>query len=162
MKEEAEVVADRPHAAEPPHAVHVRVRAGMRRPHNWMQLAKFCAVGGSGYVVNLSVFALCVEAIGLHYLLGATVAFVAAVTNNFWWNRHWTFKAGVGHAGFQAARFFTVSVAAFLFAATVLELLVSVAELPEVPSQAISIVAATPLNFIGNKMWSFRIEVSRD
>jgi putative flippase GtrA len=53
-------------------------------------------------------------------------------------------------------------VAAFLFAASVLELLVSVAELPELPSQAIAIVAATPLNFIGNKMWSFRIELSRD
>jgi putative flippase GtrA len=84
------------------------------------------------------------------------------VTNNFWWNRNWTFRARGGHAGFQAARFFTVSVAAFLFAALVLELLVSVAELPKLPSQAIAVVVATPLNFIGNKMWSFRIELSRD
>jgi putative flippase GtrA len=157
MSDEAEAAV-----AEGSHALHVRVRSGMRRPHNWVQLIKFCAVGGSGYVVNLSVFALCVEAIGLHHLLGATIAFVVAVTNNFWWNRHWTFRAGQGHAGFQAARFLTVSVAAFLFAATVLELLVSVAGLPELPSQALSIVAATPLNFIGNKMWSFRIELSRD
>jgi putative flippase GtrA len=127
-----------------------------------VQLIKFCAAGGSGYVVNLCVFALCVEVLGLHHLIGATVAFIVAVLNNFWWNRHWTFKAGQGHAGFQAARFFIVSVAAFLFAATVLELLVSVVELPELPSQAIAIVAATPLNFIGNKMWSFRIELSRD
>jgi putative flippase GtrA len=44
----------------------------------------------------------------------------------------------------------------------VLELLVSVADVPELPAQAISIVAATPLNFIGNKMWSFAIELSRD
>ena len=43
-----------------------------------------------------------------------------------------------------------------------LELLVSVAGVAELPAQAISIVAATPLNFIGNKMWSFRIELSRD
>jgi putative flippase GtrA len=148
--------------AERSHALHVRVRSGLRKPHNWVQLIKFCAVGGSGYVVNLSVFALCVEVIGLHHLVGATAAFVVAVMNNFWWNRHWTFRAGQGHAGFQAARFFIVSVAAFLFAASVLELLVSVAELPELPSQAIAIVAATPLNFIGNKMWSFRIELSRD
>jgi putative flippase GtrA len=148
--------------AERSHALHLRVRAGLRKPHNWVQLVKFCAVGASGYVVNLSVFALCVEAIGLHHLIGATAAFVVAVTNNFWWNRHWTFKAKRGRAGFQAARFFTVSVAAFLFAATVLQLLVDVAKLPEVPSQAIAVIAATPLNFIGNKMWSFRIELSRD
>ena len=148
--------------AERPHALHVRVRSGLRRPHNWVQLVKFCAVGASGYVVNLCVFALCVEAIGLHHLVGATVAFVVAVTNNFWWNRYWTFKARGGHAGFQAARFFTVSVAAFLFAAAILQLLVGVADMPEVPAQAVAIIAATPLNFIGNKMWSFRIELSRD
>ena len=151
-----------PVVAERPHALHLRVRAGLRKPHNWLQLFKFCAVGASGYVVNLTVFALCVEVLDLHHLAAATAAFVVAVTNNFWWNRHWTFRAGVGHAGFQAARFFTVSVAAFLFAALVLELLVSVAELPKLPSQAIAIVVATPLNFMGNKMWSFRIELSRD
>jgi putative flippase GtrA len=134
----------------------------LRRPHNWLQLVKFCVVGGSGYVVNLSVFAACVELLDLHHLIAATAAFVVAVTNNFWWNRHWTFKARGGHAGFQAARFFTVSIAAFLFAAAMLELLVSVVGVPELPAQALSIVTATPLNFIGNKMWSFRIVLSRD
>jgi dolichol-phosphate mannosyltransferase len=138
------------------------VRAGLRRPHNWVQLVKFCTVGASGYVVNLSVFAFCVEVLDVHHLVAATVAFVVAVLNNFWWNRYWTFRVRHGRAGFQAARFFTVSVAAFLFAASILELLVSVAELPELPAQAISIVAATPLNFIGNKMWSFSLELARD
>jgi putative flippase GtrA len=140
---------------------HVRIRAGLRRPHNWVQLVKFCAVGGSGYVVNLCVFAIAVELLGVHHLVGATLAFLVAVTNNFWWNRHWTFKARGGHAGFQAARFFTVSVVAFVFAATVLELLVR-AGMAELPAQALSIVAATPLNFVGNKMWSFAIELTRE
>jgi len=148
--------------AQRPSAAHLRVRAGLRRPHNWFQLVKFCLVGGSGYVVNLTVFAICVNGLGVHHLVGATVAFVVAVTNNFWWNRHWTFRARGGHAGFQAARFFTVSIAAFLFAAAVLELLVSVVGVAELLAQAISIVAATPLNFIGNKMWSFAIELHRD
>ena len=135
--------------------VHTRVRQGMARPHNWVQLVKFCTVGASGYVVNLAVFAVAVEVGNLHHLVAATMAFVVAVSNNFWWNRHWTFSARGGHAGFQAARFFTVSIGAFLVAATVLELLVSVAEMREILAQAISVVAATPLNFVGNKMWSF-------
>lgn len=143
------------------HGVHVRVRAGLRRSHNWIQLLKFCAVGASGYAVNLAVFFVCVELLGLHYLLAATVAFVVAVTNNFWWNRHWTFRAKGGSARFQAPRFFTVSIVAFLFAALVLELLVGVAGMPEVAAQAIAIAAATPLNFIGNKMWSFALELAR-
>ncbi len=141
-------------SAEPLRA-HTRVRHGLRRPHNWVQLVKFCAVGGSGYAVNLCVFTLAVAVFDLHHLAGATMAFVVAVMNNFWWNRHWTFGARDGHAGFQAARFFTVSVFAFAFAAAVLEALVRFAQVPEVSAQAISIVVATPLNFIGNKMWSF-------
>jgi putative flippase GtrA len=146
-------------ATAPP--VHRRVKHGLRRPHNWVQLFKFFAVGGSGYAVNLFVFWVMHEKIGVHYLGAATVAFVVAVFNNFWWNRHWTFGAREGHAGFQAARFFFVSTVAFFFALAVLTVLVSVAGVPELPAQAISIVVATPLNFVGNKMWSFSRHVRR-
>lgn len=135
--------------------MHARVRHGLRKPHNWIQLSKFFAVGGSGYVVNLTVFTLANRVAGVHHLVAATLAFLVAVINNFWWNRHWTFGARAGHAGFQAARFLVVSVIAFLFAAGVLQLLVAGAGVTPVVAQAISLIAATPLNFIGNKMWSF-------
>jgi dolichol-phosphate mannosyltransferase len=138
-----------------PQRAHTRVRHGMKKPHNWVQLGKFVAVGGSGYAVNLIVFSIVYGLLDLHHLIAATAAFVVAVFNNFWWNRHWTFGARDGHAGFQAARFFAVSTLAFLFALAILELLVRNTGLPEVVAQAISLVAATPLNFIGNKMWSF-------
>jgi dolichol-phosphate mannosyltransferase len=149
-----------PEAAETTSEVrlHTRVRHGVKRQHNWIQLVKFCAVGGSGYVVNLCVFTIAYEVASLHHLAAATVAFVVAVFNNFWWNRHWTFGehgARDHHAGFQAARFFTVSVLAFLFAAAVLESLIRWTEISPIVAQAISIVAATPLNFVGNKMWTF-------
>ena len=142
-------------APEPRMRTHTRVREGMGRRHNWVQLVKFGVVGGSGYVVNLAVFAAAVTLADVHHLVAATIAFVVAVSNNFWWNRHWTFGARDGHAGFQAARFFSVSVGAFVFGAAILELLVNVAGVPEIGAQAISIAAATPLNFVGNKMWSF-------
>jgi putative flippase GtrA len=134
---------------------HVRLRDGMRQTHNWVQLGKFCVVGGSGYVINIAVFALLAVGLDVNHLLAATVAFLVAVLNNFWLNRHWTFAARDGHAGFQAARFLTVSSLAFLFSLGMLELLVSGAGVPKVAAQAISIAAATPLNFLGNKMWSF-------
>jgi putative flippase GtrA len=135
--------------------VRARLRAGLRKSENWVELIKFTAVGGSGYVVNLAVFAFATSSLNLHHLAAAAVAFAVAVLNNFWWNRHWTFGASDGHAGFQAARFFAVSLFAFVFAAAVLEALVRFTEMPALGAQAISIVAATPLNFIGNKMWSF-------
>jgi putative flippase GtrA len=127
----------------------------MRKPANWVQLVKFSAVGASGYVVNLAVYGTLVKALDVHYILAAMLAFCVAVTNNFLWNRHWTFRATDGHMGFQAARFFTVSVLALGLNLIVLELLVSVAEVEKLLAQAIAILAATPLNFIGNKLWSF-------
>jgi putative flippase GtrA len=135
-------------------AVHTRVRHGLRKPHNWIQLLKFFVVGGSGYVVNLAVFTFAVEIAGIHHIAAATLGWIAGVTNNFWWNRHWTFGAQAGHPGWQAGRFFAVSVVAFLFGLGVLQLLVDTGMNQEL-AQTFAIVAATPLNFLGNKMWSF-------
>jgi len=132
-----------------------RVHLGTRRPANWVQLVKFGLVGGSGYVVNLLVFAALTELAGLHHIGAAIGAFCVAVSNNFLWNRTWTFRARDGHAGFQAARFFTVSLVGLAFNLALLELLVTVAGMPELPAQALAVAFAMPVNFIGNKLWTF-------
>jgi putative flippase GtrA len=132
-----------------------RIGFATREPGNWVELLKFALVGGSGYVVNLVVFALLTEAAGLHHIAAAIGAFAVAVTNNFLWNRHWTFRAGDGHAGFQAARFLTVSVAGLALNLVLLELLVSSAGAPELPAQAIAVALSMPVNFVGNKLWTF-------
>ena len=85
-----------------------RARRALGRRHNWLQLAKFCAVGASGYLVNLAVFAILVDS-GLHYLLAATGSFLVAVTNNYIWNRLWTFRGQRGHVAYQGLRFLVVS-----------------------------------------------------
>jgi dolichol-phosphate mannosyltransferase len=112
-------------------------------------------VGGSGYVINLVVFDLLAEGVGIHHLLAAVGAFCVAITNNFLLNRHWTFRAGDGHAGFQAMRFFAVSVVALLINLFVLEALVSQSSLGDLTAQAIAVAIAMPFNFLGNKLWTF-------
>ena len=142
-----------------------RIGRGTRRSENWVQLLQFGLVGASGYVVNLTVFAVLTGAglffrdgsdgLGVHSIPAAVIAFCVAVTNNFLWNRHWTFDATHGHAGFQAARFLTVSVAALGINLVVLELLIQLADVSELPAQAIAVAVAMPFNFIGNKIWTF-------
>ena len=132
-----------------------RVSGALRRPHNWWQLLKFCVVGASGYFVNLAVFTLLVEGFGAHYLLAATCSFLVAVTNNYTWNRLWTFSHQRGHYAYQGMRFLVVSTTALCANLLVLYVLVQ-AGLSEVPAQAIAIVLVTPVNFVGNKLWSFR------
>jgi putative flippase GtrA len=132
-----------------------RLGAAARRPASWWQLIKFGLVGGSGYLVNLGVFALLSSNLGVHHAIAAIGAFAVAVSSNFFWNRHWTFAAGNGHAGFQAARFFAVSLAALLINLAVLEALVGGTSLGDLPAQAIAVAVAMPFNFLGNKLWTF-------
>ena len=135
---------------------HIRIRHGVRHPENWLQLVRFVTVGASGYVVNLGVFALCVHLLGIDYRISAVIAYVFSVLNNFWLNRHWTFGAKEEHPVGQGARFFAVSTVAFAFSYLVLIALVDGAGLSKVPAQAVAIVASTPMNFLGQKLWSFR------
>ena len=130
------------------------VRA-LRSPHNWIQLAKFGIVGTTGYVVNLAVYALLLNEANLHYVAAATGSFLVAASWNYWWNRTWTFRAQRGHFGIQGMRFFIVSATVYGANIAVLAALVS-AGLGKIVAQAVAAVLVTPLNFLGNKLWSFR------
>jgi putative flippase GtrA len=132
-----------------------RVRQGVRRSANWLQLARFCTVGVAGYAINLATFALCTGPFGLDYRVAATMAFLVAVTNNFTWNRRWTFSLSGGRRHVQALRFLGVSGAAFVFNVVLLQLLVAAGGVPEILAQALAVAAATPLAFAGNKLWTF-------
>jgi putative flippase GtrA len=146
-----------PSAAAESSIALARARFGraLRRPHNWVQLAKFCTVGATGYIVNLSVYTALLLGAGLDYRLAATCSFLVAVTNNYTWNRLWTFRGERGHVAYQGMRFLVVSLLAYLGNLIWLTGLVSLG-LHKVLAQAIAIILVTPFNFAGNKLWSFR------
>jgi len=135
---------------------HLRLLHGMRRPANWLQLVRFGLVGATGFFVNLGVYALFVHPVGVDYRVASIAAWLGAVANNFVLNRHWTFDARDGSARFQALRFLVVSLAAEAFSLLLLTLLVQDAGVEKVAAQAIAVASAMPLNFLGNKLWSFR------
>ncbi len=147
MHEEATAVGLRP---------HIRLLHGMRRPANWLQLVRFGLVGAVGFVVNLAVYTLFVHGLGVEYRVASVAAWIVAVANNFVWNRHWTFDAGEGVAHHQAMRFLLVSVVTEIISLLLLTLLVESGGFSKVPAQALAVAAATPLSFLGNKLWSFR------
>jgi putative flippase GtrA len=132
-----------------------RAWASLRSLRNWQQLGKFCVVGAVGYLINLAVYDALLHG-GLHYLLAATVSFLVAVTSNYTWNRLWTFREHRGHVGIQGMRFLVVSLVALGANLLVLHVLVAAEGLDKLVAQAVAIVIVTPLNFVGNKLWSFR------
>ena len=125
----------------------------LRSPRNWIELAKFSIVGATGYVVNLIVYAALLG-IGAHK--AAVVSFVVSAANNYVWNRLWTFAHQRGNFAYQGMRFFVVAFVGLLVNQFWLVVFLDVLGLGKIVSQAIAIVLVLPLNFLGNKLWSFR------
>jgi putative flippase GtrA len=133
--------------------VHMRLLYGMRHPHNWLQLMRFCIVGASGFAINLVIYRLAYKHLGVDYQAAAAAAWIIAAASNFYWNRHWTFKAREGLVHHQAVRFMVVSLLALAI------VLVETGGLDKLVGQVLALAVATPANFVGNKLWSFRLDI---
>jgi dolichol-phosphate mannosyltransferase len=150
-------VARRGAAADEPLTGLPLLRSHLRHPANWLQLVQFGIVGSSGFVVNTLVYVFCLRELGLDYHVAAILAFCVAVTNNFVWNRAWTFRhrRDRRHAALQGARFLTVSVAALVPNLIILDILVRLG-MGKVVAQVIAVCLVVPISFLGNRLWSFR------
>ena len=142
-------------APAPPARVFRAPSIRTARRSDWEQLVRFCLVGGSGYVLNLTVFTLLVHGAGAHYAVAAVGAFSVAWTSNFILNKFWTFRRHGLPGDQQAARYLAVSLVALGLNLALLHLMVT-AGMPEVPAQALAIAAVMPVNFLLNRRWSFR------
>ena len=134
-------------------SVSARAASALRQRHNWVQLVKFGVVGASGFIINLAVYQA-ILGIGAHR--AAAVSFVVSAASNYWWNRHWTFAGQKGSFALQGARFYVVSLGAFIVNQLWLAIFLELMGLGKLVSQALAIILVTPLNFLGNKLWSFR------
>ena len=136
---------------------HHRVRIGIQRGENWLQLIRFGVVGASGNAVNLAAFAICVHVLGIDYKIASPIAYLVGTINNFIWNSRWTFNhKKEAHPIEQAAKFFIVSLVSFGVNYVILVGLVSATGMEKVLAQAIANICGIPVNFLGQKLWSFR------
>jgi putative flippase GtrA len=150
-----------------------------------LQFVRFCLVGGSGVIVNLIVFTLVLLvwqlALGHIHSAGGLVSsahglvvkkdtqglpavaaylanaagFIVSVMTNYYLNRRWTFRSTKDVSG-ELPKFFTVSLIAYGGQLAIFWLLREQAQLAPIPSQLMAIVFVMPINFIANKLWSFR------
>jgi putative flippase GtrA len=138
-----------------------------RLQRNAKQFVKFGLVGMSGVLVNLVVFNLTMRLWALlsgheggdlplrvEYLANG-LGFLVAVLSNYALNRRWTFQS-TGRKRHELPKFFVVSVTAYAVNALVFHVCRVQLELAPNPSQLIAIVCVMPINFIFNKLWSFK------
>lgn len=133
-----------------------RLGSGLRHPGNRKQLGRFLCVGASGYIVNTVAFFIFLHLAGLDYKLAFGVAFLFGCTNNFFWNRHWTFEAYHDHPARQAMRFLAVSLIVAVCAYAIMVGLVHTTDMWKVPADAIAWIVVTPISFVVQKLWSFK------
>lgn len=126
------------------------------------QFVKFCLVGATSTTIDLGLFAL-LRSMEVPLLLAQTLAFSVAVSNGFFWNRRWTFRArDPEQARRQYASFYAVNVVGFTLNTTLLLLfayLFLAAGFPQRQAELLGKMAAVPIvaiwNFSASKFWAF-------
>ena len=62
----------------------------LKNPKERTRFIRFAIVGAIGAVVDFAVLNLFLY-LGFSYVVSGTISFIAAVLNNFIWNRYWTY-----------------------------------------------------------------------
>lgn len=120
------------------------------------RVVKFICVGCAGYAFALALFALLHGPLGVDYRISAALGNAISFAANFFVNRRWTFAAHAGPLGPQAIRFATVSVLATMTNVLAVHVLVERAGLAAFGAEALAVVIATPVSYLGNRWWTFQ------
>ena len=75
-----------------------------------IRFVKFAVVGAVGSLIDISVMNLMTQVFHFPLVLGGSISFVCAVTNNFFGNRYWTYPDSRSrHVAHQLGMFFVVN-----------------------------------------------------
>ena len=118
------------------------------------QLTRYVIVGACGYVLAMALYAAEIAA-GVDPYVAVPPVFVANGLFNFFLNRLWSFPPSGLLLRTELGRFCVVALGSLVVNYASLYVLHDVAGNPPVPAQALAIVIATPVGFLGNKLWSF-------
>jgi putative flippase GtrA len=132
----------------------------MTSGHTGNQFVRFALVGSSGVLTNLAVYSGLIYLLFVHYLIAASISFVTAMSGNFILNLRWTFKT---HGrGFKAIRdqylkYAMVTLVSYGINILVLWILVDFWHWHKVLAQLTAIFMTTLSNFLGSKLWAFKL-----
>lgn len=125
-----EILARRPRLR--PLIARVSIRYGGERHKELERFLKFAFVGVIGTFVDLGisnflmkfVFRVTKESGGTPILIASTIGFVLAVSNNFIWNRYWTYPDSRSHPiWLQLGQFFAVNTVGLFIRVVIIALL---------------------------------------
>lgn len=120
------------------------------------KLLKFCVVGFSGMVVDFGVTWLCKEKLRWNKYVSNSLGFILAASNNYLWNRLWTFGSTDSNITRQWGSFLLISAVGLGLNNLIIYLLHGKLHLNFYLSKVIAIVLVTLWNFSMNYLITFR------
>lgn len=121
------------------------------------QFLKFGVVGASGAVISFIIYHALLH-VHVDLKVAFSIGFIAGGVNNYFWNRHWTFRSK-GHMGRELVQFLTVSGMALLLGIVITGLLDKNLPAFHLRNSLIWLcgtVGGMGVNFFVNKYWTFR------
>ncbi len=119
------------------------------------KFVKFCVVGFSGMVVDFGVTWLCKEKLHWNKYLSNSLGFVLAASNNYLWNRIWTFQSTSNHIPVEYGKFFLISLIGLGINNLVIYLLHDKLHWNFYLSKLLAIGVVTLWNFVMNYLFTF-------
>ena len=120
-----------------------------------IRIVRFAFVG----VINTLVFALIFFAMfriaNVHYLISTTLAYALATVNSFLINRSWTFDSRANSKK-KFVKFVFINVLSAGINSLLMYLFVDKACMNVIISQAVTILVTMCVNYVGNRLWTFR------
>lgn len=125
------------------------------RKQLYRQFVKFSIVGISGMVVDWLFYFVATRIFHLFYLIAKIISFIFAATNNYVWNRIWTFRSKQKKITTEFYKFFFVSTLGLGFNALIMYFLVGVLKLNDLLGWLLATLVVLFWNFAANKIWVF-------
>ena len=120
-----------------------------------VKFLKFCVVGFSGTAVDFGVTWLCKDKFGWNKYVSNSIGFILAATNNYVWNRLWTFQSTNSQIHIEYGKFLLVSVIGLAINNLVIYLLHGKLKLNFYLSKIFAIGVVMMWNFIMNYLFTF-------
>ncbi len=125
--------------------------------NNFKPFIKYCIVGASGTFIDLAALFIFVEYFRIPVILATTLSFIAAVTNNFIFNKIWTFKNKSKNYRKLYIKFLIVSSIGLGLTLLCMYIFVNLLEIWYMLAKAFTSLIILIWNFFGNKLWTFKL-----
>ena len=123
----------------------------------YRQFLLFCIVGASNTLITLGVYTLLLK-IGVPYLIATTIGYICGIINGYLWSSKVVFKKKKTID--NAAKFVVVNLITIGVNTALMWLWVDVLVIHKILAQVITVCFTMPLNFILNKIWTYRSKES--